>query len=585
MGQLWHNEQTAAGISASWTDWHYLSNLGNLANSVRLAAHPDGRMHAVMAGTDDQVWHNEQTAVGVSAAWTGWHVLSEVGNKATFLALAAHPDGRMHAVMAGTDDQVWHNEQTAVGVSAAWTGWHVLSETGNKATFLALAAHPDDGRMHAAMAGGTPSPPNDDDDENNDDENNDDENNDDENNDDGNHDDETNADENNDDDNNDDENNDDENNDDENNDDEGDIRRRGTVPPAAGSTTSGTQATGRLTIVGTGITAVSQMSTETLSYIKNADVVFYHATNGVTATQIRRLSRRAIDLYEYYGNGKERKVTYVQMAELMLRELRRGLSVVGVFHGHPGNFVLPARRALAIAAAEGYKTALIPAISAPDCLFADLRVDPGVFGCQILMASRVFATDTIIATSGHVVFLQVSAVGDKGFSFTGYNNGKLPEFFGRLMELYGPDQDAVYYMAAVFPGTAPEVAVKQLHAYAAPEVQARIGAGMLYLPPRGVPFASLAETQAFATGTVYGPKEKRAVEQLSRHERPIGFPDRRASDHLFDAMLELGSDTSALSEYVQDPDGFVARFPELSEEEKAALRDRQPASLRRVTRV
>ena len=137
--QIWHNEQTAAGVSAAWTGWHMLSVAGNKATRLALAAHPDGRMHAVMAGLDNQIWHNEQTAAGVSAAWTGWHVLSAAGNKATQLALAAHPDGRMHAVMAGLDNQIWHNEQTAVGVSAAWTGWHTLSVAGNKATQLALA--------------------------------------------------------------------------------------------------------------------------------------------------------------------------------------------------------------------------------------------------------------------------------------------------------------------------------------------------------------------------------------------------------------------------------------------------------------
>jgi hypothetical protein len=75
-----------------------------------------------------QLFHNEQTAANVSAAWTGWNFLSQAGDEATALALAAHPDERMHAVMAGLDSQVRHNEQTAVGVSAAWTGWNLLSQ-------------------------------------------------------------------------------------------------------------------------------------------------------------------------------------------------------------------------------------------------------------------------------------------------------------------------------------------------------------------------------------------------------------------------------------------------------------------------
>jgi len=57
---------------------------------------------------------------------------------------------------------------------------------------------------------------------------------------------------------------------------------------------------GRLTIVGSGIQAISQMTIEALSYIQNADVVFYHATNGVTASQIVALNPNSVDLYEYY---------------------------------------------------------------------------------------------------------------------------------------------------------------------------------------------------------------------------------------------------------------------------------------------
>jgi Tetrapyrrole (Corrin/Porphyrin) Methylases len=404
-----------------------------------------------------------------------------------------------------------------------------------------------------------PPPPHNDDDENNDDENNDDENNDDENNDD--------------------ENNDDENNDDED-DDEGGFARRVQGAPARRPSTRGK---GRLTIVGTGITAVAHMSAETIGCITNADIVFYHATNGVTATQIQKLSRRSVDLYEYYGNDKPRRVTYVQMAELMLRKVRQGLNVVGVFHGHPGNFVSPARRALAVAGAEGYETALLPAISAPDCLFADLRVDPGVYGCQILMASRVFASDAIVATSGHVVFLQVSAVGDSGFSFAGYKNAKLAGFFERLIEVYGEDHDAVYYMAPVFPGLAPEIAPRRLAEYRSPAVQSTVGAGMLYVPPSGVSFDSLTSTQAFTNGTAYGAKEKRAVAELASHVTPPDYPVRRTSDPLFKAVVELGTSRSALERYRNSPDEFIAQLCDLTEDERAALRTRNGAAFRRVT--
>jgi hypothetical protein len=135
-----------------WTDWSVLSHPGNKAKAVALAAHPDGRMHAIMIGLDDQLWHNEQVASGVSALWTDWSVLSNPGNKARLIALTVHADGRMHAAMAGLDDQLWRNEQTGTGVSASWTDWQLFSQVSNKAKAFALAAHTD-GRVHASMAG------------------------------------------------------------------------------------------------------------------------------------------------------------------------------------------------------------------------------------------------------------------------------------------------------------------------------------------------------------------------------------------------------------------------------------------------
>lgn len=343
---------------------------------------------------------------------------------------------------------------------------------------------------------------------------------------------------------------------------------------------------GSLAIVGSGITAISQMTLESVSYVRYADVVFYHATNGVTATQIRELNNNTVDLYEYYGEDKRRNVTYVQMAELMLREVRAGKSVVGVFHGHPGFFVSPGRRALAIAEDEGYPTLLLPAVSATDCMFADLRVDPGVFGCQILMASRIFDDKLILAKDGHVVLLQISAVRDPGFSFTGYRNAAVSECIELLTKTYGEAQEAIYYMAALFPAFPPEISVHHLADYRDPEVLDMIGAGLLYLPPSGSSLSALRNRQAFGNKAPYGPLENQAVRALDDHKTPAEFRRREASGALYEAMTELGVDPTARDEYRRCPQEFVARFPKLSPSERRALLKRSGREVRGVsTRV
>jgi hypothetical protein len=72
-----------------------------LAQRSELPAAQIGK--AVMTEFERLAWHNEQTAANLSAPWTDWHELSDVTSRGSTLALAAHPDGRVHAVMAGTD--------------------------------------------------------------------------------------------------------------------------------------------------------------------------------------------------------------------------------------------------------------------------------------------------------------------------------------------------------------------------------------------------------------------------------------------------------------------------------------------------
>ena len=340
---------------------------------------------------------------------------------------------------------------------------------------------------------------------------------------------------------------------------------------------------GQLTVVGTGIQAISQMTVESLSYIEAADVVFFHATNGVTASHILSLNPNAIDLYAYYGEDKKRTITYIQMAELMLSEVRRGKYVVGVFYGHPGYFVSPARRALAIAAAEGYATMLLPGVSATDCLFADLRIDPGVGGCQVLMASKVLSEDCVLATNGHVVFLQINAVGDATFSFSGYKETKFTEFIRRLIQFYGETQDACYYMAAVLPGFAPEIWTRSLGELVRPEVRPKVGSGVLYLPPKGVSVDALTSYQAFKGRVPYGRREAEAIASLEAHRLPRGFLLRRASAALLKAFSDIGSSALAREAFNRDPDLYLASYADLRQNERDAIASRKVAAVRRVT--
>jgi len=340
---------------------------------------------------------------------------------------------------------------------------------------------------------------------------------------------------------------------------------------------------GRLVIVGSGITAIAHFTLETIGYLRDADIVFYHANSGVTASYIRDLNPNAVDLYEYYGEGKVRTVTYVQMAEIMLREVRAGLSVVGLFHGHPGFFVQAARRSLAIAKAEGYNTALIPAVSAVDCLFADLRIDPGVFGVQILKASYVLREKTSLSTDNNVVLIQIGSVGDNTFSFSGFKHAKCELLFDKLISIYGEGHDSVYYVAPIFPGFDPVITVRRLSEYRRHSIRQNVHSATLYLPPAGVPFASLVSRQAFKGREPYGEFELDAISALQVHQTPPEYKLRGSTEPMLRAVYELGTHPAAAMGFRDAPEEFVKLHSELTTEEREALLTRDVTKMRVAT--
>lgn len=98
----------------------------------------------------------------------------------------------------------------------------------------------------------------------------------------------------------------------------------------------------------------------------------------------------------------------------MMTDVRSGLYVVGAFFGHPGLFMSPNRRALAIAQAEGYTIKMLPGISTEDCLLADLGIDPSFAGCLTTDAPAFLFYDRPLLTNSHVIMYEVGQLGFSG---------------------------------------------------------------------------------------------------------------------------------------------------------------------------
>lgn len=297
------------------------------------------------------------------------------------------------------------------------------------------------------------------------------------------------------------------------------------------------QPKGSLQIVGTGIEAISQLSLGTISAIRSAEIVFYHIFNPVILRCVTELNRNALDLFRFYGEGKLRQITYIQMSEVMLDAVRAGQRVVGVFSGHPGIFVMASRRAVAIALREGYEAHLSPAISSVDCLIADLRIDPGVHGLQIIKAGSLLRGRVMPSTSSHLALLQVGSVGDSTYSFGGFKNSKQRQLFEMLLGLYGADHDAVYYEAPTVPGDSAKIDVGRLSTYFQSTDVKKLGFGIIYLPPRGQTYEAARSWGISQKSDI----ERKAIYELT-HERLDWRSPRRvsSSDEVAAILADLG---------------------------------------------
>lgn len=214
---------------------------------------------------------------------------------------------------------------------------------------------------------------------------------------------------------------------------------------------------GSLVCVGIGMTLGSHLTPLSRSYIETADVVFTASSDGLVELWLSKMHRDVRSLQGYYEQGKSRMQTYRQMIDAMLAEVRAGKKVCGAFYGHPGVFAWPPHRAIELARQEGYPAHMEPGVSAEDCLYADLGIDPGRYGCQHYEASQLMLYRRRIDTSAYLILWQVGVAGDR--SLTRFQTGAAYRqvLVDVLARDYTLDHEVIIYTAATLPPARPKI--------------------------------------------------------------------------------------------------------------------------------
>jgi hypothetical protein len=238
---------------------------------------------------------------------------------------------------------------------------------------------------------------------------------------------------------------------------------------------------GLLVVVGTGIKAIGHMTLDARAWIASADEVHYVASDAITESAIRALKPAAQSLARFYEIGRARHDTYEAMTQTLLAGARDGRTVCAAFYGHPGVFVYPSHDAIRRARAEGIRAIMEPGVSAEDCLFADLGLDPAVVGCAQYEATDLLVYGRRPDPSAALIVWQIGAVGDLAWNPGRTNADNVRVLVDALAATYGLDHVVVVYEAAQLPTCLPTI----LHLRLADLPLAPLStASTLFVPPR-----------------------------------------------------------------------------------------------------
>jgi uncharacterized protein YabN with tetrapyrrole methylase and pyrophosphatase domain len=207
--------------------------------------------------------------------------------------------------------------------------------------------------------------------------------------------------------------------------------------------------------------------------------VLYLVPDRVSASGVEALNRRAQSLHGLYEEGAPHRAAYERMAEVILERVRAGKRVCAAFYGHPGVFVLPSHDAISRARAEGFDATMLPGVSAEDCLFADLGIDPAANGLQSYEASDFLRRRPTIEPTTALVLWQIGVVGTRTHSAS-VSAPALGELVELLLERYPAGHGAVVYEASSYPRVAPLIRNVRVDAL---DAEAVTPASTLYVPP------------------------------------------------------------------------------------------------------
>lgn len=212
-------------------------------------------------------------------------------------------------------------------------------------------------------------------------------------------------------------------------------------------------AVGSLAIVGTGI-SIGQITAEARACIQDAECLLALVADPITLDWLSDTNPNTESLQRFYAPSKPRDLTYREMIEYTMSVIQRGRNVCLVLYGHPGVFAYPPHELMRRCRARGISARMLPGVSAEDCLFADLGIDPGRSGCQSFEATDFLLRCRRFDPTSALILWQFGITGDLAFPTEPRTHAV--RYLARfLSKAYGLKHKVIIYEAAIYPPCMP----------------------------------------------------------------------------------------------------------------------------------
>lgn len=208
----------------------------------------------------------------------------------------------------------------------------------------------------------------------------------------------------------------------------------------------------KLIVVGSGIKSIAHFTEETKKVIQNASKVLYLVNDELLEEWIKRESISSYSLDEFYFSSSKRVDAYQAITTFIIDEYHKADFLCVVFYGHPTVFADSALKAVKHINAVGGSAIILPAISAADCLFSDLQIDPGEQGCFSIDATELLIYERHIDIQSHLIIWQPANLGSHNHVLT----HKIFLLIDYLAQYYSNEQLICVYEASAYPTQTPK---------------------------------------------------------------------------------------------------------------------------------